>query len=130
MFLSQTAAEVSLLVRGSDLRNMSSYLSGRLPANSRVRIRYRTEVVGVEGVEHICGLHRREPNGEIHEEGFLLTGPEVALLSARKEPRPRCTVETSLPPCSRQVIAAVAQPSGPPSPKATVAAKVSRSAAR
>jgi thioredoxin reductase (NADPH) len=124
MFLSQTAAEVSLLVRGSDLRKMSSYLSGRLLVNKRVRIRYRTEVVGVEGVERICGVRIREPNGEIHEEctsglfvfigakprtdflppaivrdekGFLLTGPEVAVLPAWKESSPPCTVETKNP---------------------------------
>jgi thioredoxin reductase (NADPH) len=124
MFLSQSANEVSLLVRGSDLRKMSSYLSERLLANKKVRIRYRSEVLGVEGVQHICGVHIREPNGEVKEEftsglfvfigakprtdflpeaiarderGFLLTGPEVALLPAWKERRPPCTVETSLP---------------------------------
>jgi thioredoxin reductase (NADPH) len=124
MFLSQTASEVSLLVRGSDLRKMSSYLSERLLANNKVRIRYRTEVVGVEGVEHISALHIREPDGNVkteftsglfvfigakprtdflpaslarNEKGFLLTGPEVARLPAWREPRPPCTVETSLP---------------------------------
>jgi thioredoxin reductase (NADPH) len=124
MFLSQTASEVSLLVRGPDLRKMSSYLSQRLLANNKVRIRFRTELVGVEGVEHISAIHVREPNGYIKEEftsgvfvfigakpqtgflpstvarnerGFILTGPEVALLPAWKEPRPPCTVETSLP---------------------------------
>jgi thioredoxin reductase (NADPH) len=68
MFLSQTASEVSLLVRGSSLRKMSSYLADRLLANKKVRVRYGTEVVGVEGVERICGLRIREPNGEIREE--------------------------------------------------------------
>lgn len=124
MFLSQTASEVSLLVRGSDLRKMSTYLSERLQANNKVRIRFRTEVVGVEGVEHICAVQIRGPNGEVkseltsglfvfigakprtgflpaslarNEQGFLLTGPEVALLPTWKEPRPPCTVETSLP---------------------------------
>jgi thioredoxin reductase (NADPH) len=124
MFLSQTADEVSLLVRGSSLRKMSSYLADRLLVNKKVRVRYGTEVVGVEGVEHICGLRIRELNGEIREEftaglfvfigakprtdflpqaiakdekGFLLAGPEVALLAAWKEHRPPCTVETSLP---------------------------------
>ena len=124
MFLSQTVSEVSLLVRGSDLRKMSTYLSERLDANNKVRIRFRTEVVGVEGAEHISALQIREPNGEVkreftsglfvfigarprtgflpasvarNEQGFLLTGPEVALLPAWKEPRPPCTVETSLP---------------------------------
>ena len=124
MFLSQIAEEVSLLVRGPDLRKMSSYLSERLVANQRVRIRYRAEVIGVQGVERICGVRIREADGEIKEEptsglfvfigakprtdflppsiaknekGFLLTGPEVALLPEWKEPRPPCTVETSLP---------------------------------
>jgi thioredoxin reductase (NADPH) len=124
MFLSQTASQVSLLVRGPNLRKMSSYLSDRLLANKKVTIRYRTEVVGVEGVKHISSVRIREPNGEVHEEptsglfvfigakprtnflpasivrdekGFVLTGPEVARLSAWTEPRPPCTVETSLP---------------------------------
>lgn len=124
MFLSQTASEVSLLVRGADLRRMSSYLSERLLANNKVRIRFRTEVVGVEGVEHISGVYLRGPNGGVtreftsgvfvfigakprtdflpssiarNERGFLLTGPEVALLPAWKEPRSPCVVETSLP---------------------------------
>ena len=124
MFLSQTADEVSLLVRGPDLRKMSSYLSERVLANGRVKIRYNTEVVGIEGVDHICGVRLREPNGEIREEfssglfvfigakprtdflpssivrndqGFVLTGQEVAVLPVWKELRPPCTVETSLP---------------------------------
>ena len=124
MFLSQTATEVSLVVRGADLRRMSSYLSERLLANNKVRIRFRTEVVGVEGVEHISGVYLRGPNGGVtreftsgvfvfigakprtdflpssiarNERGFLLTGPEVALLPAWKEPRSPCVVETSLP---------------------------------
>jgi thioredoxin reductase (NADPH) len=124
MFLSESADEVCLLVRGSDLRKMSSYLAERLLANKKVRIRYGTEVVRVEGVEHICGLHIREPNGVVREEftaglfifigakprtdflpplivqdenGFLLSGPQVARLPVWKEPRPPCTLETSLP---------------------------------
>ncbi len=124
MFLSQSASEVSLLVRGSDLRKMSSYLSERLQANNKVRIRFHTELLGVEGVEHISAVHLRESDGDVkreftsglfvfigakprtgflpgavarNEKGFLLTGPEVAVLPVWKEPRPPCTVETSLP---------------------------------
>jgi thioredoxin reductase (NADPH) len=124
MYLSQFADEVSLLVRGSDLRKMSSYLSERLRANKRVRIRYRTEIVGVEGVEHICGVRILEPNGNIvdeataglfvfigakpctdflpesivrNEKGFLLTGSEVAQLRDWREQRQPCNVETALP---------------------------------
>jgi thioredoxin reductase (NADPH) len=124
MFLSQSADEVSLLVRGQGLRKMSSYLSERVLANHRIRIRYNTEVVAIEGVEHICGVRIRESNGEIKEEltsglfvfigakprtgflpasiarneqGYLLTGQEVSSLPVWKELRPPCTVETSLP---------------------------------
>lgn len=124
MFLSQTAAEVSLLVRGSDLRKMSSYLSERLMANRKVRIRYRTEVIGIEGIENIRGVRIRELNGEMKEEatsglfvfigtrprtdflpssiardekGFLITGPDITMLPEWKESRPPCNLETSLP---------------------------------
>jgi thioredoxin reductase (NADPH) len=124
MFLSQTADEVSLLVRGPDLRKMSSYLSERVVANRRITIRYNTEVVAIQGVDHICAVLLRESNGEIKEEltsglfvfigarprtdflppsivrneqGYLLTGQEVSILPIWKEPRPPCTVETSLP---------------------------------
>jgi len=107
MFLSESADEVSLLVRGSDLRKMSSYLSERVLANRKIRVRFNTEVVGIEGVEQICRcrVHVREPDGQIREEfssglfvfvgakprtdllptsiarnaqGFVLTGQEVA----------------------------------------------------
>ncbi len=103
---------------------MSSYLSERVLANQRIRIRYNSEIVGIEGVDHICGVHVRDPNGAIKEEftsglfvfigakprtdflpssivrndqGFVLTGQDVAPLPVWKEPRPPCTVETSLP---------------------------------
>ena len=51
----------------ANLRKISSYLSDRLLANKKVRIRYRPEVVGVDGVEHICSVRIREPNGEKEE---------------------------------------------------------------
>jgi len=124
MFLSESGDDVSLLVRGPDLRKMSSYLSQRVLANPKIRVRYNIEVVGIEGVDQICGVHVREPNGEIKEEftsglfvfigakprtdflpasivrndqGYLLTGQEVSALPVWKEPRSPCTVETSLP---------------------------------
>ena len=124
MFLSQSADDVSLLVRGPDLRKMSSYLSQRVLANPKIRVRYNIEVVGIEGVDQICGVHVRERNEEIKEEftsglfvfigakprtdflpasivrndqGYLLTGQEVSALPVWKEPRSPCTVETSLP---------------------------------
>jgi thioredoxin reductase (NADPH) len=124
MFLSQAAADVSLLVRGPDLKKMSSYLAERVLANRRIRIRCNTEIVEIQGVDQICGVLVREPNGEIKEEftsgvfvfigarprthflpasivrneqGYLLTGQDVSALPSWAEPRPPCTVETSLP---------------------------------
>jgi hypothetical protein len=91
MFLSQSADEVSLLVRGQDLRKMSSYLSERVLANHRIRIRYNTEVAGIEGVEHICGVRIREANGEIKEEltsglfVFIGAKPRTSFLPASIE---------------------------------------------
>ena len=124
MFLSQSASDVSLLVRGTDLRRMSTYLSERLRANSTVRIRFESEVVGIEGVESIAAVRVRGPNGDLrtetsaglfvfigaqphtsflpasvskNERGYLLTGQDVATLPEWKEPRAPCAVETSLP---------------------------------
>jgi thioredoxin reductase (NADPH) len=124
MFLSQTADEVSLLVRGSDLSKMSWYLSARLLANKKVKIRYNTEVVGVEGEDRVSALRVRESNDEIKSEptaglfvfigakprtdflplsiakdaqGFLLTGPDAANDSGWKESRLPFSLETSLP---------------------------------
>jgi thioredoxin reductase (NADPH) len=123
MFLSQSTS-VSLLVRGFDLKKMSAYLSERLLANERVKICYGSEIVGVEGVEHISGIQIREASGKVRQEatsgvfvfigakprtdflpasiarddkGFLLTGSDVALLPSWTEPRPPCTLETTLP---------------------------------
>jgi thioredoxin reductase (NADPH) len=124
MFLSQTCSEVSLLVRGANLRKVSSYLAERLLANKRVRIRYGTEVVGVNGTEYISGVRLREADGELHDEltsglfvfigtkprtdflplsimrdgkGFLLTGPEVERLAVWRESRSPYIAETSPP---------------------------------
>jgi thioredoxin reductase (NADPH) len=124
MFLSESADEVSLLAHGSDLEKMSPYLCARLLANKKVRIRYNTQVVGIEGDEDGCAVRIREANGEIKREstlgffvftgakprteflppsiardvqGYLLTGPELARHPVWKETRLPCAVETSLP---------------------------------
>jgi thioredoxin reductase (NADPH) len=123
MFLSQST-KVSLLIRGSDLKKMSAYLSERLLANERVTICYGSEIVGVEGVEHISGIHIRDGNGTVRQEptsgvfvfigakprtdflpasiarddrGFLLTGTDLSALPTWTEPRPPCALETTLP---------------------------------
>lgn len=124
MFLSESAKQVNLIVRGSSLGKMSSYLSARLLANPKVTVRYQTEVTGVKGIEQITGVRIREPDGSIHEEptaglfvfigakprtdflhmsvatdefGFLLTGAEVSALKAWPQQRQPSAIETSLP---------------------------------
>ena len=50
MYLSKFSKDVSLVVRGGDLRkNMSTYLSERVQSNPRVNIRLHTELRKVEG---------------------------------------------------------------------------------
>ena len=125
MFLSETAREVSLLVRGPDLSKMSAYLAERLAANPKVLLRFHTEAIGIRGVERIHAVHTRDNTGAIQEEatsgvfifvgakpatgflpaavtkdpqGYLLTGPDVvALRSHWSQDRPPCPTETSLP---------------------------------
>jgi thioredoxin reductase (NADPH) len=124
MFLSEAAREVSLLVRGFDLDKMSSYLSSRLLANKKVTVRFGAEVVGVEGPGRIRRVHVRGPNGKVEveptaglfvfigakprteflpdavakdERGFVLSGPDVAVLPSWTASRPPSMVETSLP---------------------------------
>jgi thioredoxin reductase (NADPH) len=124
MFLSEFADEVFLLVRSSDLSKMSSYLSERVVANEKVKIRFSSRIVGVEGTDHLRCVHIEDPSGGVTAEptaglfvfigarprtgflagtieqddrGFLITGPEVALLSSWREDRPPCSLETSMP---------------------------------
>jgi thioredoxin reductase (NADPH) len=122
MFLSQSR-KVSLIVRSSDLKKMSAYLANRLLANDRVQICYRSEIVGVEGVEYISAIQicansviRTEPTSGIFvfigakpmtdflpsaiardDKGFVLTGADIELHPAWTEPRSPCTLETTLP---------------------------------
>ncbi len=125
MFLSQYAREVTLVVRGGDLRkSMSSYLSDRVLANPQVKVRYHTEVVAVEGTDHLSAVRLRDEQGrETREEtiglfifigakprtdflppdvvrdekGFVLTGPDMLKAAHWQEPRPPEQLETSLP---------------------------------
>jgi thioredoxin reductase (NADPH) len=142
MFLSQTATEVSLLVRGLDLRKMSSYLAERLLANKRVRIRYRSEVVAVDGDDHISGVRVRGPSGEISEEStsglfvFIGTKPRTGFLPPSivrddkgflqpvrrwlffrvgKRTGRRAPPRPAFPACLRRATAEGAPPSGSPS---------------
>jgi thioredoxin reductase (NADPH) len=125
MFLSQSAREVTLIVRGEDLhKSMSSYLSERVLANPGIKVRYQTEVVAVEGESHLKALYLRERlSKEVREEttglfifigakprtdflppevvrddkGFVLTGPDLSGTAHWQESRPPGPLETSLP---------------------------------
>src|ERR1700688_708116 len=125
MFLTQYARNVTLVVRGGDLRrSMSSYLCDRVVANSQIEVRYHTQVTAIEGTEHIGAVHLRDEDGNVVREdttglfifigakprtdflppelarddkGFVLTGPAVAKLASWKEQRLPEALETSLP---------------------------------
>jgi thioredoxin reductase (NADPH) len=61
MFLSRSASCVRLLVRGASLAaSMSSYLSSRLAADSRIQIEYGVEVTALSGDEHLKALTIRD----------------------------------------------------------------------
>lgn len=54
VFLSQTARKVYLLVRSGELRStMSRYLIQRLIENPQIDLHFNTEIVGLEGGEHL-----------------------------------------------------------------------------
>jgi thioredoxin reductase (NADPH) len=64
MFLSRTAREVVLAVRGSDLgKDMSSYLTTRIAAAPNIEVRLRTEVTGLHGGRGLEEVTLRGPDG-------------------------------------------------------------------
>ena len=125
MFLSQHAREVSLVVRGGDLRkSMSSYLSERVAAHPQIKVRLHPQVAAVEGPAHLGAVHlRSDDGGTVREEtaglfvfigakprtdflppgllrdekGFALAGAAVAASADWTERRPPEPLETSLP---------------------------------
>ena len=125
MFLSQYAREVTLVVRGGDLRkSMSSYLSERVLVNPQITVRYGTQVVAIEGADHLSTVRLRDeqgretweetvglfifigakprtdflPPGVVRDEkGFVLTGPDMLKAAHWQEARPPGQLETSLP---------------------------------
>ena len=125
MFLSQYARQVTLVVRGGDLRkSMSSYLSERVLANGQITVRYHTQVAAIEGIEHIGAVHLRDDDGwTVREDtiglfifigarprtdflppelarddkGFALTGPDMVAAGGWRETRSPEPLETSLP---------------------------------
>jgi thioredoxin reductase (NADPH) len=124
MFLSESASDVSLLIRGWDLRKMSAYLADRVRANPKIRVRFGTEVVSVRGDEEVAAVGLRRPDGTAAHEptaglfvfigakprteflpssvardarGYLLTGPEVSTRPEWQHDRLPWASETNLP---------------------------------
>ena len=125
MFLSQFAKNVTLVVRGTDLRkSMSSYLSDRVVVNDRIKIAYKTQVSAIEGSDRIGAVHLKDEEGNSRreetlglfifigakprtdfvppeiardEKGFVLTGAAVAETKTWTEKRLPCALETTWP---------------------------------
>jgi thioredoxin reductase (NADPH) len=66
MFLSRTAREVVLAVRGDDLgKDMSSYLTTRIAAAPNIEVRLETEVTGLYGGRGLEEVTLRGPDGSV-----------------------------------------------------------------
>ena len=79
VFLSQTARRVHVLVRSDGLaETMSRYLIRRIEGSPDIVLRTRTEVVGLEGSNHLERVRWRDQDGGEETHGirhlFLMTG--------------------------------------------------------
>ena len=79
VFLAQTAKRVHILVRAAGLaETMSRYLIRRIEENPRISLRPKTEIVELEGSDHLERVRWRDERGDIetHSIGhvFLMTG--------------------------------------------------------
>jgi len=79
VFLAQTARRVNILVRTDSLtETMSRYLVRRIEENPRITLRTKTEIVALEGTEHLERVRWRDDSGTIEARDirhiFLMTG--------------------------------------------------------
>jgi thioredoxin reductase (NADPH) len=79
VFLAQTAKRVHILVRTGGLaESMSRYLIRRIEENPRIVLRTKTEIVALEGAEHLERVRWRDESGNIETRDirhvFLMTG--------------------------------------------------------
>jgi thioredoxin reductase (NADPH) len=80
VFLSQTVMRVHLLVRGDDVASrMSRYLVRRIEENPTIIVHTRTEIVALEGTDHLERvLWRDNPSGSVETHAvrhvFIMTG--------------------------------------------------------
>jgi thioredoxin reductase (NADPH) len=79
VFLAQTVSGVHILVRSGGLaESMSRYLIRRIEENPRIVLRTRTEIVALEGADHLERVRWRDESGNIETHDirhvFLMTG--------------------------------------------------------
>jgi thioredoxin reductase (NADPH) len=79
VFLAQTVSRVHMLVRSEGLaQTMSRYLIRRIEENPRIVLRTNTEIVSLEGAEHLEQIRWRDQTGNIEDHAirhvFLMTG--------------------------------------------------------
>jgi thioredoxin reductase (NADPH) len=79
VFLAQTVSGVHMLVRSGGLaESMSRYLIRRIEENPRIVLRTRTEIVALEGADHLERVRWRDESGNIETHDirhvFLMTG--------------------------------------------------------
>jgi thioredoxin reductase (NADPH) len=80
VFMSQTARRVYMLVRSSELSDtMSRYLIRRIEENPKIEVHYQTEILRVDGEDHLERVTWREKkSGEVSEHKvrhlFVMTG--------------------------------------------------------
>jgi thioredoxin reductase (NADPH) len=78
--MSQTASRVYMLVRSSELSDtMSRYLIRRIEENPKIEVHYQTEILRVDGEDHLERVTWREKkNGDVSEHKvrhlFVMTG--------------------------------------------------------
>jgi len=82
LFLSQTARHVHLLVRSSSLSaSMSRYLIRRIEETPTIQVKTKTEIVALEGTEHLERVQWRDSTGAVTRHDlkhvFLMTGADA-----------------------------------------------------
>ena len=82
LFLSQTVRHVHLLVRSSSLSaSMSRYLIRRIEETPTIQVKTTTEIVALEGTEHLERVQWRDSTGAVTSHDlkhvFLMTGADA-----------------------------------------------------
>ncbi|GAA4052425.1 FAD-dependent oxidoreductase [Parerythrobacter jejuensis] len=100
MYLSRTARHVHVLVRGDSLAaSMSSYLTERLEADSRITIQYGTQIGALHGEDHLEGVTFQTADGDRRVDTralFIMIGaaPNTGWLTGLAETDDRGFVKT------------------------------------